>query len=135
MIRVLSCFFALVGMCCCASENSLRAETTSTIIELNQENSKKTFDSSHFLVIDVYAEWCTPCKRLKPIFNELNAENGTQYQFAQVNAENDAAFVERFQITGFPTILFIKDGKEVGRQVGFMNKEQLLDVIKKQLKD
>ena len=124
-------FFALMALCCFAGDAYLAAEPTSTIIEFTQENSQKTLESAHFLVVDVYAEWCTPCKRLKPIFNELNAEYGTQYQFAKVSAENNESFAERFQITGFPTILFIKDGKEVGRHVGFAKKEQLLEILKK----
>ena len=140
MNRIRASFFSILSLCCIAGGNLLTAdadahkptiESTSTIIELNQENSKKTLDSAHFLVIDVYADWCGPCKRLKPIFNELNTEYGKLYQFAKVNADSNDAFVERFQITGFPTILFIKDGKEVGRIVGFLKKEQLAEALKK----
>lgn len=106
------------------------AEAKKEIISLNQANLQSVLNESPLLVVDVYTDWCPPCKKLSPIFAELNAEYGTSFRFAKFNAETEEALANQFQITAYPTILFIKEGKEVGRETGFMNKEKLLSVIR-----
>jgi thioredoxin 1 len=97
---------------------------TYDIIQLNKENYKTVINSSKPVVIDVYADWCGPCKLFAPIFKELNSEYGNLYQFAKLNGDDEDSIREELQVTAFPTILFIKNGKVVGKHEGFMNKEK-----------
>lgn len=100
------------------------------IPQLNKENKEQYFNSSKPLVIDVYTDWCGPCKYLAPILEELNEEYGHAYQFVKLNAEYESDLAKKeFKIEAFPTLIFIKNGQEVGRVIGFINKDKLLSKI------
>lgn len=99
------------------------------VIELTKETIDSYLKNSHFLIIDVYTDWCSPCKALKPIFMELNNEYGTRYTFAKLNAETNPSVSDQFAIEAYPTILFFKNGQEVGRHIGYINKQKFTTKI------
>lgn len=103
---------------------------TSTIVQLTEENFQDIMNASRPVIIDVYTDWCPPCKGLAPIFKELSEQYGQDYLFAKLNAEEQERLSQQLGIRGFPTIIFLKNGKEVGRQLGFMNKEKFIAKIK-----
>lgn len=77
-------------------------------------------------VIDVWAEWCVPCKMMDSILRELESEY-PQVKFGKVNADEDPEFVRGNSIYGIPTLLFVKnDDTIVDRIVGVSS----IDVIK-----
>jgi thioredoxin 1 len=99
------------------------------IIQVTQDNVDGVINSSRPVIIDVYADWCGPCKLLAPIIDELNLEYGNRYQFAKINGGEEEALTDSLEITGFPTIIFYKDGKEAGRIVGFTSKDKLVNAM------
>lgn len=102
------------------------------IIEVSQNNFDDLMHFSKPVIIDVYANRCVYCKRLDPILKELSQEMGADYRFAQLSLDREPQLVDSFNVRGFPTILFIKKGKEIGRHVGFMTKETFKSEIEKQ---
>lgn len=97
---------------------------------LNKENQEQYLNSSKPLIIDVYTDWCGPCRYMAPILEQLNEEYGDVYQFLKLNAEDERELAENiFKIEAFPTLIFIKNSQEIGRVVGFMNKDKLLSKI------
>ncbi len=92
---------------------------------------KEILEASEHVIIAVHTEWCGYCKKFAPIFDEVSQEHGKQYVFTKMDAQKNEEFSKTFQVAGFPTILFIKNGKEVGRELGYMTKEQLTVVIAK----
>ena len=114
-----------------ANSPSAAVPQNPAILHMAKDNAESILNSSRFLVVDVYTDWCGPCKFLSPIFNELSLEYGHLYAFAKLNAETEEEVAGRFQVTGLPTILFIKDGKEVGRHAGFMSKEKFSSLMEK----
>lgn len=74
-------------------------------------------------VIDFWAPWCGPCKRLEPILDELAGELG--FAVEKVNADNEPARVNEYGVSGLPTLVFVRDGAIVGRSVGFTTKPVL----------
>ena len=101
------------------------------IVEVNQDNIKELLKSARFVIIDAYTDWCGPCKRLAPIIKELHNEYGDLYQFSKLDAEHERKLAKALMITSYPTVLFFKDGKEMGRRKGFMDKEEFLIQIEK----
>jgi thioredoxin len=89
---------------------------------LNQENFAKT--SKGTWVIDFSAEWCAPCRYLAPIFESIS-EKFKDLNFCKVDVERSNGLANKFAIMSIPTIIILKNGKEVSRKVGFMNEEQL----------
>lgn len=69
------------------------------------------------------ADWCNPCKKVKPIVEEMNRESITKFQLVDVDSEME--LVKRFDIRSVPTFILIEDGKEIKRTTGAQTREQL----------
>lgn len=77
------------------------------------------------VVVDFYATWCGPCKRLSPILDELAGPLTNRISFLKVDVDQSPALAQRYRIEGLPTLLFLRGGKELDRQVGLTSKEAL----------
>lgn len=73
------------------------------------------------------AEWCNPCKKVKPIVEEMNRESITKFQMIDVDSETE--LVKRFDIKSVPTFILIQNGIEIKRITGAQTREQLQDLI------
>lgn len=102
--------------------------------QLTTQNYQNTLSGNRFVVVDVYTDWCGPCKALTPIFQALSNELGSQYSFVKLNGDSEPQLRQNLNITGYPTIIFMKDGSEVGRHVGGASKDQLVKLINQYLK-
>jgi thioredoxin 1 len=70
------------------------------------------------------ADWCNPCKKTKPIVEELNRESAdTRFQIVDVDIEGELA--KNFEVRSIPTFIVIKDGQEIKRATGAQTREQL----------
>ena len=69
------------------------------------------------------ADWCNPCKKVKPIVEEMNKDSITKFQMIDVDSEMELA--KKFEIRSVPTFILIKDGKEIKRTNGAQTREQL----------
>lgn len=101
------------------------------IFEVTNENIQDLLNSPRPVIIDVYTDWCGPCNSFAPIYKDLNEEYGHLYQFAKLNGGKSKQLVEYFQIRGFPTILYIQNGIEVGRRLGFSGKDKFRSDLEK----
>ena len=69
------------------------------------------------------ADWCNPCKKVKPIVDEMNKDSVTKFQMIDVDSEME--LTKKFEIRSVPTFILIKDGKEIKRTNGAQTREQL----------
>lgn len=99
------------------------------ILMADESNFQSILDQHDFVVVDIYASWCGPCRALAPVFQELSQELYGKYTFVKINADKSPALVQQLQARGLPTLLFYKKGQEVNRKVGFTNKEQIVYLI------
>jgi thioredoxin 1 len=74
------------------------------------------------------ADWCAPCKRTKPIVEELRREQ-TKVGFQIIDADFELDLVKMFNIQSIPTFILLQDGIEIKREIGGKTKEQLLELI------
>jgi len=81
------------------------------------------------VIIDVYADWCGPCKQMAPIFEELEKEHGSKYKFVKINVDDSRELALQFEVTSIPTFIFIKDGEVKGKETGYIAKDYLLAKI------
>ncbi len=100
------------------------------ILRLTAENHGQIEQSPKPVVIDVFATWCGPCMDMKPIFETIAADLGDKYTFAMLNVDESRELAIRYEITSIPTLLFLKDGKVRGKEVGFMSNEDIREKIK-----
>lgn len=71
------------------------------------------------VLVDVYADWCAPCKMVAPLVDELAREHMGRLLVGKVDSGRAPALAERFGIRGVPTLIMFKHGHEIGRSVGF----------------
>ena len=73
------------------------------------------------------ADWCNPCKKVKPIVEELNRDSSIKFQFIDVDQELE--MVKNMNVRSVPTFIVVEDGFEVKRAVGAQTKEQLQELM------
>ena len=81
------------------------------------------------VLVDFYADWCGPCKMLSPTVDEVAAEND-DIKVVKVNVDESQDTAIKYQVMSIPTLVVIKNGNEVNRSVGVIDKEEILDMIK-----
>jgi thioredoxin 1 len=83
-------------------------------------------------VVDFWAEWCGPCKMVGPIIDELSTEYGENVKIGKLNVDHNPSVSMKYGVRSIPTILFIKNGQVVDKQVGAASKtvlKQKIDAI------
>lgn len=101
-----------------------------TVKNLTLENFEQELDKSEVpVLIDFYADWCGPCQMMKPVFEKLSEEYGGKLKFLKVNTQAEEGLAMKFGIQGIPTLIVLKDEKELGRIVGFAPEDALRQKI------
>jgi thioredoxin len=73
------------------------------------------------------ADWCNPCKKVKPIVEELNRDSSVKFQIIDVDSEVELA--KKFEVRSIPTFILIDNGLEIKRSTGAQTREQLEELI------
>ena len=101
------------------------------VLEVNSDMfQKEVVESSQVTVVDFFANWCGPCRKLGPIMEEIETEV-QKIKFVKINTDENLEKAQEYQISGLPTLLVFKDGKPVERMVGLMPKSSIITNIEK----
>jgi thioredoxin 1 len=82
------------------------------------------------VLVDFSAEWCGPCKQLKPILEQLKSKIGDSAKIIKIDVDKNKSLSVQFQIRSVPTLILFKDGKSVWRQSGVVPATTLEGIIK-----
>ena len=93
----------------------------------------EVLNSDKITVVDFYADWCGPCRKLSPIVEEVETELSEKVKFTKINTDENIESAKKYQISGLPTLLVFKNGEVVERMVGLMPKNSVLAGIEKYL--
>lgn len=103
-------------------------------IDVTQATFKsEVIESATPVLVDFWAEWCGPCKKLSPLLDEIAEEMGDQVKVAKVNVDNERTLDAMFQVMSIPTVLLFKDGKKVDEFVGLRPKHEIVSRVQAQL--
>lgn len=99
-------------------------------IEITQSNFKSSvLESDKPVVVDFWATWCGPCKRLGPILDEVAEEYGDKITVGKVNVDEQRGLGAMFQVMSIPTVMIFKDGTKVDEFVGLRDKKEIVAKI------
>ena len=99
-----------------------------SVVRLNESNFD-TETSSGTTLVDFYADWCMPCKRLSPILESVAQTLTGEVTVAKVNIDESPSITQKFNVRSVPTLIVIRDGKVVNRQTGAGSEHQLLEFV------
>lgn len=93
----------------------------------------ETFDelilSSTPVLVDFFAEWCAPCKMMKPILENVKEELGDSVRIVKIDVDKKQGLAARYHIQSVPTLMLFKGGETLWRASGVRQKEELKEII------
>lgn len=95
-------------------------------LEITKENFNDVIASDKLVLIDFWAEWCGPCRVITPIIEELATEYEGKAVITKCNVEDNDDITMKYGVRNIPTIIFLKGGEIVDKQVGACTKEALI---------
>lgn len=102
--------------------------------EINVDNfDSEVLNSDRVTVVDFFANWCGPCRKLGPILEEVEAELSEKVKFAKIDTDENLEAAKKYQVSGLPTLLVFKGGEVIERMVGLMPKSSIITNIEKHL--
>lgn len=100
-------------------------------VTLTDDNFKsEVLDYKGVVIVDFWAEWCMPCRIVAPIIEEIAEEMGDKVKVGKLNVDQNPQTSMKYQVTGIPTLLILKDGEVVDRYVGVTPKGTLTEALK-----
>lgn len=104
------------------------------IVHVTSENyEKEVLQSDKPVLIDFWASWCGPCQMLGPVIEEVS-EEVTDVKFVKVSTEEAPELAEKFSIMYIPTLVLMENGTVVNKSTGFLQKEQILELLNTKIK-
>ena len=94
---------------------------------------EKVLKTDKLSIVDFTAVWCGPCRMVGPIIHELANEYGDRIVVGEVNVDENPMITARYKVRNIPTVLFIKNGEVVDKQVGAVPKANYKALVEKNL--
>ena len=101
------------------------------VTELTEDTFDAFVDDNRFVLIDCWAPWCGPCRRMGPVIEELSGELEGKVAVAKLNTDDNQGIAMRFRINAIPTLLIFKDKVMLEPLVGLRPKSDILDFLAK----
>ncbi len=95
----------------------------------NSNFEEEVLKSEKPVLIDFYADWCGPCKMIAPVVEAVSKEN-EDIKVVKVNVDDAQELAIKFNVMSIPTLVVIKEGQEIKRVVGLVDKTEILNMVK-----
>ena len=100
-----------------------------SVINITKDNFRQeVVESDKPVLLDFWADWCTPCQMMGPVVDEIAGER-PDIKVGKVNVTEQQELAAAFQIMSIPTLVVMKNGKAVNRAVGARSKQQILGML------
>jgi thioredoxin 1 len=110
-----------------------KQEMTDGPVHVTDSNFNGAVKKHSLALIDFWAPWCGPCRALAPTIEELNKDYGGRVLVGKLNVDENPQTAERFDVSSIPTMLIMKNGEEVDRIVGCVQKKYIEAALRKHL--
>ncbi len=82
------------------------------------------------VLVDFHADWCGPCKVMAPILKEAKTSLGNAVKIIKIDVDKNEALATKYQVKGVPTLILFKNGEQLWRQSGVIQKDEIIKLIK-----
>ena len=103
------------------------------VIELVDDNFETIINTNKFVLVDVWAEWCHPCKTISPIVDDISVDFQGLLVVGKLNADLSTEVMSKISIRNIPALLLYKDGEIVDKIIGSVPKERIVEMINSQI--
>jgi thioredoxin 1 len=102
----------------------------SAALEVSEANFEaEVLKSEQPVLVDFWAPWCGPCRRVAPVIDELAGENAGSLKVVKLNVDDAQSIAQNYGVSSIPTLMIFKGGEVVDRQVGVPPKSRLQQAI------
>ncbi len=98
-----------------------------------KNNFNNILQSETPVLIDFHADWCGPCKTLAPILKEVKKELKASIKIIKIDVDKNQSLAAKYQVRGVPTMMLFKNGKQLWRQSGVLQKNDIIAIIKQHI--
>ena len=102
----------------------------STINVSNENFHKEVAESDIPVLVDFYAGWCTPCRMLSPVLEDISEELSGRVKIAKVDVTEESDLAEKFRILNLPTMMIFRKGQVTDTLVGAAGKQQIMELLR-----
>jgi thioredoxin 1 len=98
-------------------------------MEISSVDLQQKINNGEKLMVEFWADWCGPCKMMKPIFERVSQSNESEVQMYTLNIDNNREVALSLGIRSIPTIKMFNSGEVIETKVGLMNESQIKDMV------
>lgn len=95
-----------------------------------KSNFSEIINDEKPVLVDFFADWCGPCKTLAPILKDAKAELGDGVKIVKIDVDKNQPLAEKYQVRGVPTLILFKNGAQLWRQSGVLQKSELVELVR-----
>ena len=103
-------------------------------IEVTEQNFEtEVLKSDMPVLVDFGAKWCGPCRKLTPVLDEISENMSDKIKVVKIDADENRELMQKYSVSGLPTLLIFKDGDSVERMVGLITKSTIVSNLEKHI--